>query len=494
MGTLLSIVAKFTADVEQYKKGVAEAAGGTDKLKESLLQTAQTASRMAAVGIAAVTAAAGYAVNKTLDWGNTLDSLADHLGTTTQESAGLALMVERVGGTTEQLTGAMDILTRGLIDANGELAPAGKAIENLGIAVFDADGKIRPATELFQDIADKIGPLPDGLDKTSKMMDIFGRSGGEMGDALGAAADGGLARFQDEAEKLGLAFSQDQVDNIIDAQIKFQEIKQTFDGLVISLGTNLLPVLSDVLTTITDWAKSDEGRQKIQDTADAIKNLVDWFIKIPEPVKIAGGSFLGLLLIIGPLISIVTGLTNAYTVLKPIVIAIGGVISGLSVPVIALIAAIAALIAAIIIFGDEAWNTFRMIGDIILFTIGKVVAEIMNTFIRGIEQTRNEISNLINWVNYLRNAFLSLIIPDWLMPGSPTPFEMGLRGINAAMRESVNQILPQFSAQLSMGGVAPAGSSEADPVTSGEWPSADDIGQATARHLRDMMLATGMVG
>lgn len=47
----------------------------------------------------------------------------------------------------------------------------------------------------------------------------------------------------------------------------------------------------------------------------------------------------------------------------------------------------------------------------------------------------------------LSSALSSLAIPDFLIPGSPTPFEMGIRGISAAMREAngiggVNAVAP----------------------------------------------------
>jgi hypothetical protein len=49
----------------------------------------------------------------------------------------------------------------------------------------------------------------------------------------------------------------------------------------------------------------------------------------------------------------------------------------------------------------------------------------------------------------------SLKLPDWLTPGSPTPLEMGLRGISAAMKEA---------AALSAGMMAPTMAPAAVPA------------------------------
>jgi hypothetical protein len=65
----------------------------------------------------------------------------------------------------------------------------------------------------------------------------------------------------------------------------------------------------------------------------------------------------------------------------------------------------------------------------------------------------NAIKDVITWVNNLWRAFQNLVIPAWLQPGSPTPFEMGLRGISSAMKSLASQDVPQFSSSLAMASV-----------------------------------------
>jgi hypothetical protein len=45
------------------------------------------------------------------------------------------------------------------------------------------------------------------------------------------------------------------------------------------------------------------------------------------------------------------------------------------------------------------------------------------------------IQSVIGWVDSLVGKFKSIKLPDWLTPGSPTPFELGLRGIASALKE-----------------------------------------------------------
>ena len=46
-----------------------------------------------------------------------------------------------------------------------------------------------------------------------------------------------------------------------------------------------------------------------------------------------------------------------------------------------------------------------------------------------------DMKTLFGWIGQLGTSLANLVLPDWLMPGSPTPLELGLRGINSAMKD-----------------------------------------------------------
>jgi TP901 family phage tail tape measure protein len=184
----------------------------------------------------------GDALKSTMDWGKGLDDIGDILGTTTKQSAGLQAMFKTIGGSSEQLTGAMAKMSAGLKDAKGQLGPTGTALKSLGIKFEDAKGKMLPATTIFQMVADKIGNMPDGLEKTSLMMDIFGKSGKEMGDALAAAANGGMDLYIKKAEEMGLAIDPEQ---IVRNNIAIETLKLAWTGLGNRIMEKVLPIIED---------------------------------------------------------------------------------------------------------------------------------------------------------------------------------------------------------------------------------------------------------
>lgn len=58
---------------------------------------------------------------------------------------------------------------------------------------------------------------------------------------------------------------------------------------------------------------------------------------------------------------------------------------------------------------------------------------------------------VVDWIKELADKIANLELPDWLTPGSPTPFELGLKGIASAMSKLTKQQLPSFEAGLDIG-------------------------------------------
>ena len=58
------------------------------------------------------------------------------------------------------------------------------------------------------------------------------------------------------------------------------------------------------------------------------------------------------------------------------------------------------------------------------------------------------IEAVVGWIKTLTDKIKNIKLPDWLTPGSPTPFETGLWGIQDALKAISRTSLPAFHAQL----------------------------------------------
>lgn len=86
----------------------------------------------------------------------------------------------------------------------------------------------------------------------------------------------------------------------------------------------------------------------------------------------------------------------------------------------------------------------RLAGNTVSFAIGRV-----NDFVEGLRSMKRAAELIIDPLQRVADRIQELIdralgMPDWLIPGSPTPFELGLRGISSAAKSMPNlgQALP----------------------------------------------------
>lgn len=70
--------------------------------------------------------------------------------------------------------------------------------------------------------------------------------------------------------------------------------------------------------------------------------------------------------------------------------------------------------------------------------------------VKALEWVSEKLQIFSEWLKKIK-------LPDWLTPGSPTPFEWGLRGISDAMSELNRVQLPAFTGRLAVAGAAGGG-------------------------------------
>jgi len=100
-------------------------------------------------------------------------------------------------------------------------------------------------------------------------------------------------------------------------------------------------------------------------------------------------------------------------------------------------------------------NIFPIFREIVDFVVSKFqpVFEDLGNFIStklvpAFQGIGDAIAGVIDWLYTMADALTTMQLPDWMTPGSPTPWENGLVGINKAMRE-LNQKLPILAQGLS---------------------------------------------
>ena len=138
-----------------------------------------------------------------------------------------------------------------------------QTFEDLGIKIKDSAGNLRQPNEIFEDVADIFHNTEDGIGKTALAVELFGKSGADLIPMLN---DGkaGLKAFYAEAERLGLALSNEMIAKGDAFSDQLENIGEQVKGVKLQLGAALIPALSaatekisKVIDKITKWVQEN---------------------------------------------------------------------------------------------------------------------------------------------------------------------------------------------------------------------------------------------
>lgn len=170
----------------------------------------------------------------------------------------------------------------------------------------------------------------------------------------------------------------------------------------------------------------------------------------------------------------VTALADLWrNVLKPALSLVWGFIQNSVIPLFNALADVASAVVGVAITAlagiwqnvlrpalDAVWGfiqnsvipVFERVAKIVTETLGPPLQWLADTLLPPIrdafDRIKDAISAVIDWINKMADAIRNIDLPDWLTPGSATPFEAGLRGIGQAMHDLARMRVPELSAEL----------------------------------------------
>lgn len=255
-------------------------------------------------------------------------ALGTEIGVSTTEASRLTAALDRMGITSDESSTAFGVFSKNIIAAGDAADGTSTTFSDMGIAVKDASGKQRDFTDILNDTADKFKAMPDGVQKTSDALSLFGRTGGkDMIKVLNLGSDG-IKDLEDQADKLGLTLNIKTIgaiNNLITAQ---KDLKEQTDALKIQVGTATAPVIEEFDKKVNTLVQS------LLNTHGGMHTVVVDFLAFGGPVAGAASAILGFL----------ANLDQAMGALKGLATGFGSIIGLLQSPwVLAFVAAGTAL-------------------------------------------------------------------------------------------------------------------------------------------------------
>lgn len=339
------------------------------------------------IGIATAAAGAfGLFVNSTLASADAQAQLANSTNIAIGTIQELEFAASVSGSSAEALQGSI----LGLSEKIGEAAAQGEAnFDRLGIKVKKADGSIKNAAEVFDDLREKFQDLSDaerinyaqklGIDKS--LVQLLSRSGDEM-DAL-----------REKASALGTV-TQDQANDIMEYNDSITILKFGLGALQKDIAIGFAPELKALAESFTDLLISNK---------DLIKNGISRFIEI------VGAMLRAVFNVVSAFVKAIDntiGLENAMYLLGAAVIFFNRAL--FMSPVVWIIGLIVGLIAII----DDLIVGFRG-GESVIFdffdSMSKYALDAVDIILDAFDEVMEIIDSVIKGIEWANNAVAGVI-------------------------------------------------------------------------------------
>ena len=171
---LLANMARLQKDMDDAKRSVG---GAMSEISKSV-DTAKAALGGLAAGLLGGLSVAGLVsvANRAIDAADAMNDLSQRVGIAVKDLAKYELAASQSGTT-------MESLAKGIKGLAGNLMEHGDALKKAGITATTADGAMKQLAEVFAN-------MPDGMEKTTLAVKLFGKSGMDLIPMLNMGADG----------------------------------------------------------------------------------------------------------------------------------------------------------------------------------------------------------------------------------------------------------------------------------------------------------------
>lgn len=260
---MLANMARLQADMDLAKRTV----GGAMEYIDRTVGAAKTA--LMGLGAGLGVAAFSRWMQGAIDAGDETNKLAQKIGVTTEEVAGMQLAFRQAG--------VGDAFASSMAKMSKAVAEGSDAFKAMGIHTRDTDGTLRSSRVLLGEVADKFAGYADGAAKSALAQAVFGKSGADLIPLLNAGSQA-LDEYDAMAAKLGLTIGEDTAKQAEKFNDTLDLIGQGSQGVARQMAAQLLPTLSGLADQFFTSMSS----------GDKLKNTADFLASSMKVLYIAG--------------------------------------------------------------------------------------------------------------------------------------------------------------------------------------------------------------
>lgn len=375
--------------------------------------------KLALMSVAGSLAIVGF-IRSFTNAGDNVAKVALKLGIGIEALQEYRFAADRAGIPTRTFDMALQRFGRRAGEAAAGTGEARVAFNALGISVVDAEGKVRSIESLLPEVADKLSKIENANIRNALAMKFFDAEGVMMVQMLSQGADE-MARLRQEARDLGLVISEDAARGSEELTDRLTNLRGGLAGVRNVIATALLPSVTKLVERLTDlvvgmqpkiraWA--EDFAEKLP---DRLRSLKEWLGEVKDAMKplirvgkrlaekfgtaklaaialgaalagpllgAIGNAVLGLGFLIGALLRTATVMTLtvipatfklAWALLRSLLPAIWGVVSGIGLGLLVSLKALAVALVTTVI--PAVWGfTTALLANPITWVVAGVVA------------------------------------------------------------------------------------------------------------------------
>lgn len=287
---LSPLTAALTLNINGWSAGLKQVERDRKALESSLRPLGDISKQFGTALTAAGLAVGGTLValsKKAADFGDTLLDASKRTGVSTQALSAYKLLADQSGSSFETLSRGLGLLSKNIVAAGSGSKEQAKVFSALGIAVKDASGNIRNASDIMPEVAARFASMEDGALKSALAMKLFGKSGVELIPTLNEGAEG-FKRAQEQTQKFGVALTRAEAELGDKFNDSLAESKAAMQGFANAVGVALLPKLTELVIKGNEWIATASKWVK------AHPDLTSAIAKTSAGIVGAGGLLLGL--------------------------------------------------------------------------------------------------------------------------------------------------------------------------------------------------------
>ena len=332
----------FEAQLRQIGNVNLRAASEQFKVMGSKLEAAGQSMRGLSTAAAAATASIGALTVKSGKWADDINTMSKVYSMSTTDLQKYSAAAKLVDVDVDTIAKSHLRLTKAMSGSEDETGAQAEAFAKLGVSVTDANGNLRDADDVWNDVIKALGGIENEAERDAIAMTLMGKSAAELNPLI---EDGGetYQRFAETLAKYNLDFIDEET---LSRANQFNDALDTIRaiGLVAfqQLGTQLAAYLAPALEKVVDWV----GR------------LAEWISQLDPRVLTIIAAITGLVAVLAPLLiglgKVSFAISSILSLMATLGPAIGGIVAAFG-PVILIIGAVIA--AGVLLYKN--WDTIK---------------------------------------------------------------------------------------------------------------------------------------